>query len=300
MLTYTSARNLYASLTNNASSANLTLGDTFINQAYRQICGVRPWKFLEGTNTASTVASQQAYALPYDYDQLIDVYITVGSYKYVPTEIVSQEDWDKLNEQATYSSNYPVYYHIFNNQLNFWPTPSTSSLTITYNYRKNVIDLSIADYTTGTLATAGTTTITGSGTSWNASMIGKYLQVTPTATAATNGDGFWYKVTAVASTTSLTIDKAYAGSNVTGAAYIIGQVPAITEAFQDLPVYKAVEVYYTAIEPEQDRAQAFKRMYDEKFDGLVKDSKKTANTRIVLPVYPNFPENPNNFYYISP
>lgn len=299
MLSYTALRNLYGQLTNNSASANLTLGDIFTNQAYRQICAVRPWYWLEGTNTATTVASQQAYSLPYDYDKLIDVYITTGSYKYVPTEIVSHMAWDKLNEQSSYTSNYPVYFHIYNNQMLFWPTPSTSSLTITYNYRKNVVDLSIADYTTGTVATAGTVTVTGSGTSWNASMIGKYIQVTPTATAATNGDGFWYKITAVASTTSLTIDRVYGGSNVTGAAYTIGQVPAIVEAFHDLPVYKAVEMYYSTIEPEPDRAQIFKRIYDEKYAGLVSDSKKSVNTHLVLPMAPTaYPENPNNFYTV--
>ncbi len=298
MLSYTKIRNLYGQLTNNSTSANLTLGDTFINQAYRQICAVRPWYFLEGTNTAVTVAGQQAYNLPYDYDKLIDVYQTVGSYKYVPTEVISQEDWDKLNEQATYQSNYPVYFHIYNGQINFWPTPSTSSLTITYNYRKNVVDLSIADYTTGTVSTVGTTAITGSGTAWNASMIGKYFQVTPTAVAATNGDGFWYKITAVGSATTLTLDKAYAGSNTTGASFTIGQSPALPEAFQDLPVYKAVEIYYSSIEPEPNRAALFKTMYDEKYEGLVRDSKKSVNTRIVLPMWPGYPENPNLFYRV--
>jgi len=298
MLTYTSGRNLFGSLTNNSSSANLTLGDTLVNQAYRQICAVRPWYWLEGTNTATTVADQQAYALPYDYDKLIDVYQTVGAYKYIPREIVSQDDWDRLNQQADYESNYPIYWHIFNGELNFWPIPSTASQTITYNYRKNVVDLSIADYTTGTVATAGTTTVTGSGTSWNSSMIGKYLQITPAATAATNGNGFWYKISAVASTTSLTLAKAYTGSNVTGAAYTIGQVAALPEAFQDAPIYKAAEIYFTTIEPEPDRAQMFRQMYLEKYQGLVDDSKKSVNPWVRTPVPGNL-ENPNLFYFVS-
>lgn len=274
------------------------MGDTFINQAYRQICAVRPWYWLEGSSTAVTVADQQAYALPYDYDKMIDVYQTVGAYKYIPREIVSQDDWDRLNQQTSYESNYPIYWHIYAGQILFWPIPSTASQTITYNYRKNVVDLSIADYTTGTLSTAGTTTITGSGTSWNASMIGKYLQVTPTSTAATNGDGFWRKITAVASATSLTLDIAYTGSNVTGASYIIGQVPALPEAFQDTPVYKAAEIYFTTIEPEPNRAQMFRQMYDDKFQGLVDDSKKSANTWVRTPV-PGGLENVNNFWRVS-
>ena len=297
MLSFTKLRNLAGTLTNNSSTANLSLLDTLINQSYRQICAVRPWYWLEGTNTAVTVADQQAYPLPYDYDKLNNVYQTVGAYKYIPTEIVSQDDWDRLNQQASYESNYPIYYHIYAGSLNFWPIPSTAGQTITYNYRKNVIDLSIADYTTGTVASVGTTTITGSGTSWNASMIGKYFQITPTATAATNGDGWWYKITAVASTTSLTLDKAYAGSNVTGAAYTIGQMPALPEAFHDTPVYKAAEIYFATIEPEPERAAMFRQMYNDKYQGLVEDSKKSVNTWVVTPV-PGGIENPNSFWSV--
>lgn len=299
MLSYTKLRNLFGSLTNNSSAANLTLGDILINQAYRQICAVRPWYWLETTNTTTTVADQQAYALPYDYDKLINVYQTVGAYKYIPREIVSQDDWDRLNQQAQYASNYPIYFHIFNNQLNLWPIPSTASFTVTYNYRRNIVDLSIADYTTGTVTTDGTAVVVGSGTSWNASMIGKYFQITPTATAATNGDGYWYKVSAVGSATSLTLDKAYAGANVAGAAFTIGQMPALPEAFHDTMAYKASEVYFTTIEPELARAQMFRQMYEDKYQGLVDDSKKSVNPWIITPVPGNM-ENSNSFWSVTP
>jgi hypothetical protein len=299
MMPFSALSTLYQTLTNDTSSGNVTQGSVWMNQNYRQVCAVRPWYWLEGTNTTTTVASQQAYALPYDYDKLIDVYVTVGSYKYVPVEIVAQDAWDRLNQQATYQSNYPIYFHIYNNQLELWPIPSTNGYTITYNYRKNVIDLSIANYTTGTVATAGTTAVTGTATSWNASLIGQYFQVPQTATAATDGDGFWYKVTAVGSTTSLTLSKAYAGSNVTGASYIIGQVPAIPEAFQDLPAYKAAQMYYLTRNPDNTRVQNYKMIYDEKFQGLVDDSKKSVNTRIQVDANPyDSVENPNLFWRV--
>jgi len=37
MLSYTTGRNLYGSLTNNTTTTNLTLGDTLINQSQRKI-----------------------------------------------------------------------------------------------------------------------------------------------------------------------------------------------------------------------------------------------------------------------
>lgn len=299
MLTFSGISNLYQTLTNDTSSQNVSDGTIFINQAYRQICAVRPWYWLEADATAVTVASQQAYPLPYDYDKLISTFQTVGAYKYVPREVVSQIDWEMLNVQTQYRSNYPVYFHIWKGAVEFWPTPSTADQTISYRYRRLVTDLSIGNYSTGTVATAGTVTVTGSGTSWNASMIGKYLVITPTSTAATNGDGFTYKITAVASATSLTLEKAYAGANVTGAAYSIGQAPAIPEAFQDMLAYKAAQQYYLTRNPDNVRFENFKTMYDEKFTGLLEDSKKSANVWVV-PGSPQGNTNPNNYFILPP
>lgn len=55
MLSYTGLRNLLGDLTNNASSANLTLGDKLINNAIREIISGGNWDFLEKTKLAFTV-----------------------------------------------------------------------------------------------------------------------------------------------------------------------------------------------------------------------------------------------------
>lgn len=299
MMTFSQLSTLAQSLTNDTSSQNVSDLTVWMNQNYRQICGVRPWYWLETSSTAVTVADQQAYALPYDYDKLIDVYQVVGAYKYVPREIVGQEDWDRLNQQQQYESNYPIWFHIYNGNIEFWPIPSTAGYTITYRYRRLTTDLNLASYSTGTVSTAGTTTVTGSGTSWNASLIGQYFLVVPTATAATSGDGFAYKVTAVASTTSLTLQKAYAGSNLSGAVYSIGQAPALPEAFQDMPAYKAAQNYYLTRNPDNTRFQNFETMYNEKFEGLVEDSKKSVNTWVRTPV-PQDISNSNLYWSVTP
>lgn len=299
MLTFSDLKALYATLTNDASSENAAQGSVWMNQAYRQICAVRPWYWLEADATAVTVARQQAYALPYDYDKLISTFQTVGAYKYVPREIVSQIDWEMMNVQTQYYSNYPVYFHIWKGAVEFWPIPSTDGQPVSYRYRKLVTDLTVANTTDGTVTTDGTAAVTGSGTSWNASMVGQYLQVPPTGNASTSGDGYAYRVAAVASATSLTLDKAYAGRNVTGANYVIGQAPALPEAFQDMLAYKAAQNYYLTRNPDNVRVQNFKMMYDEKWDGLVQDSKKSANVW-VIPGSPQGNTNPNNFWLLPP
>lgn len=73
-----------------------------------------------------------------------------------------------------------------------------------------------ANYTTGTItATNASTTITGSSTVWNTSTnaaAGEYIKLP---------DGKWYKITAIASDTSLTIETAYQGTTQSGQTYTI-------------------------------------------------------------------------------
>lgn len=290
---------MYGVLTNDASDENIAQGSIFLNQAYRQICSVRPWYWLEADATTVTVASQQAYALPYDYDKLISTFQTVGAYKYVPREIVAQIDWEMMNVQTQYKSNYPVYFHVWRGNVEFWPIPSTDGQVISYRYRKNVVDLTISDVTDGTVTTDGTETVMGSGTSWNSSMVGMYFQVPQTGTAGTDGNGFWFRIASVASATSLTLDKAYPAPNVTAANYVIGQVPAIPEPFQDIIAYKAAQQYFLTRNPDNVRVQNFKMLYDEKWEGLLQDSKKTANVWVV-PGSPQGNTNPNNYYILPP
>lgn len=73
-----------------------------------------------------------------------------------------------------------------------------------------------ANYSTGTLtATNASATITGSGTTWNTTTnaeVGEYIQLP---------DSKWYKITAIASDTSLTIERTYQGSTLAGQSYVI-------------------------------------------------------------------------------
>lgn len=73
-----------------------------------------------------------------------------------------------------------------------------------------------ANYSTGTVtATQDSATVTGSGTSWNTStnaIAGEYIQLP---------DGKWYRITAIASDTSLTIETTYEGSTAAGQSYVI-------------------------------------------------------------------------------
>jgi len=231
MFTYTSFRTQFGQITGNSETANLNLGSLWGNEAQRNLIGAFDWLFLYKSLALSTVAGQQGYDLPNDYGKLVMVYVTVGSTNYRPQLVASTEAWIDLNYSSTFESDYPEYYRVINNTIEFWPVPSTSSLPINITYKRRVVDFSEADYTTGTISAVanGGTTITGSGTTWNANMEGRMIQIDyPT------GDGQWYTIEDVASTTSITISRPYQGTTIAAGSstYIIGDTPVIPEDFQ--------------------------------------------------------------------
>lgn len=230
-----------------------------INDGTRKILSDRnDWPFLEATATFSTVASTQFYDLPYNVDKLKSVTVVNGNVRYTPTEISSRGEWDELNLNTTVTSNIPEYYYVYAGQVGFWPIPSTSSLTATVSYKKGMKDLSVADYTTGTISiTTGTTVVTGAGTTFTSAMVGRWLKTT---------DGYWYQIASFSSTTVIGLDKIYNGASIAGASFTIGEMSELPESYQDLPVYYAVSQYWQT-NGEITRAREYKGLFDE---GLLK------------------------------
>jgi len=270
MLTYTELRELYGSLTNNTSTTNLTLGNTLINQSIRKITSSHEWPFLEKTATLKTISGQNYVDLPQDVDKLYTFYININNRLHQATELTSKDDFDALG--ITYQCSYPLYYYVFDRRIYLWPIPSTSDYDIVITYKQRVTDLDTDDYDTGTISiTTATTSVVGSGTTFTADMVGRYLKTT---------DRIWYKISGFIDTTHLTIDRNYIGSTITGASYVIGQVPVLPEDFQMLPVYEAVMNYW-AMQGEIGRSQIYKALYDDMYKLLKKEhSSKTTKVRV--------------------
>lgn len=296
MKSFTQLRYLFGVLTNNSEASNLSLGDVLINDAYRKVCSAADWYFLQRSASINRTGGTQTYSLPYDFDKLVSVYVTVGSFQYAPEEITNRMQWDQLNQSTTVSSDYATQYFIANNQISFYPIPATTtSSAITVTYRRRVIDLSMADYTTGTVAlTNASASVTGTGTSWTASMAGRWIKFTPSNTAANSGDGLWYETSAFGSGTALTLSKTYGGSTASGlVSYTLGEMSLLPEAYQDLPVYRAAYIYFSSVQPETPRAQLFKTMYDENYAQLVADQSNKTTSPVTDWGNSRAPMNPN-------
>lgn len=252
------------SLSTNTSTNNIALFKGLINDTHRYL--LEKYFFNEYSSTILTVTDQQFYDLPYDYSKLKTGTITVGELKWTPIEVLSRIDWDKLNV-FPYYSDIPNNFFIYNNQLAFWPIPSTTGNTITFNYKRRVTDLTFADYVTGTVsATNGSATITGLATGFQANYIPSsgsvlnlnlWIKITPPL-----GDGNWYQIESIQSATSLTLVNTYQGGNTSGASFIIGQMPLLLEDYHDLLVYRPLMIYFSSIAPNDNKKKEFEGLYN--------------------------------------
>ena len=245
---------MFGDLTNNPSSTNLTLGDTLIQADTRRIVAKIGNNLLHTTSTATAVANVHVYELPNRVKKLRAVTFTLGSDTRFLLKSPDRRHWDSLNTATptAYVSDFPEWYYIIGRQILYWPTPATGSSTITYDYDETLIIPTVADYVTGSAVTVvnGSATIVGTSTVWSSAMVGRTLQIAKSDTFVNDGDGDFYEIKTVASTTQLDLVKTYAGHSFAsgGASYLIGEVSPLPDGFHELPVYNSCKVYYAKVD----------------------------------------------------
>lgn len=247
--------------------------------------------FNERSYTTTTVASQQFYNLPPLFRKMIDLTVTIGNVLWTTKPAPNREYWDQLNV-IQFVQDYPSFHFIYNgNQVGIWPTPATNGNTITINYQTRIRDLAIADYSTGTVTvTNNSANISFAGSTLNADMAGLWIQFqTP------NGDGNWYQIYSVNTGASTAVlMNPYQGTTASSIAFTIGDVPILPEDYQDLALYRALEVYFTSIVPDSSSSELYRGFYERGYAQLEADyGQKTTSpvlTDTEAPVY-----NPNVF-----
>lgn len=160
MKTYTTLRNLYGTLTRNTQTAALTVGDQFINDSIRTINNLRggKWWFLERTREIQTIAGERSYEVPDNFRKIQDLYVTVGTTVYMPEAVFDPVHWKLILAYQLGTSDIPMFYYREGNKLHFAPIPASDGNVITVRGRLTQADLSIADYTTGTITSVPYTT----------------------------------------------------------------------------------------------------------------------------------------------
>lgn len=201
------------------STFNINLG-----QRYQLMLSKMGDYMTQQTKTTTTVVDQQSYHYPVGVVNIESATVNFGGFTQPLDVINSQHNWDVLNSIQIQASAITQFIFPRRDDFQIWPIPQ-DEYTLTFNYHLRDRDLSVEDYTTGTVTvTNNSQTVTGSGTSWNNSMIGSWFSINNTSLP---GQGYWYRVSDVVSTTSITLETSWEGESGAGNTYIIGQVPEI-------------------------------------------------------------------------
>jgi hypothetical protein len=273
MKTFTALRETVAKFSNVSTSdtQKMALIDDNINDSIRTICNLQGGKlrFLEATKDMVTVASQEGYQIPNGFRKLIDLMVFSGSGSssdtiYSPEMVFDPTKWKLILQYRLGTQDVPYFTYVENQKFYIQPIPATSGLLIRLRGRLQTSDLTIADYTTGTITSVanGGTAVVGSGTTWTEDMVGRYIQITQT-TAANGGDGFWYEIGGWTDATHISLLKPYEGTDIAAgsAAYTIGQVSPIPAAYDVGVVYRATALYWDN-QGDLERAKTWWLRYD--------------------------------------
>jgi hypothetical protein len=264
-----SFQNIYERLQNQTgddSSAQLTIFKQDINLTQHAMIGNHPWKFLEFTADITTVADTGSYDLPASVRKIVSAVVldSDGEVDQNPNPIEDPLFYEELLRRKSGSSDITQYFYLEGSStLKIWPNFDTAGRTIRIRGRKNVVDMTRADYTTGTIVsiTSGAKALVGSGTSW---LGRKPLGNQAIRIDETTGDLRWYPINAIGSDTAITLQVPYLGTTIAAGTetYKIGEMPIVPEAYQMALVYRPLALYYMKIEN-----SSMANMYWDLYDG---------------------------------
>lgn len=250
----------YKTKSGNADSANKTFGQVEINESDKHILGARPWQFLEDTQEITTTANGSAYQLKAKTTKVLSLRDSTNNYE-PPTPITDPDKWERLQALNAASSDVTEHYRVIGTKLEVWPAYSTAGSTLVARHIKTRKDMTQDDYTTGTITSIanGAKAVVGSGTSWTQKFVGRWIQF-----SGTSGDDLWYEVASVTDATHLSLVKNYEGTSIAAATdtYRIGEMSLIPGDFLELPLYRALAIYF-----EQHELAAQAKRYWQLYDG---------------------------------
>jgi hypothetical protein len=274
--------------TTTTASGALPLTKTWINNSVqRRTNDPRALVFLETSATDTTQAGVQFLPAPYSFGKMLPGGLTVlvGTTLYTPAEAPNLLFWNRLNyigSTGSYQSQVPYFYYIQGSgnaqKVGLYPTPSNTGEVITYNYQLKARELTQDDYTTGTITTVATvndvSTFTGSGTSWTAQMVGRWIQLPVTQSGGLSvTDGYWYQIASVPTSTTLTTVQPYSvatGFSAQSFAYTIGEMSVIPEGYEDIIEEDVLARHYRRIQ-NLELATVHQQMADDRFEQLLVD-----------------------------
>jgi hypothetical protein len=271
--TYTDCQNI----TKDSSTGTLALFKTWINACVHKVLSMSDWNFNKSYKDYTTVANQQDFEKPYNAAKIDMVRVYTGGVYYTPPEIKDDALWERINYVAVYA-NVPSFWHYDDEtgNIEIYPAHSSASDTVRIYFTKRVRDLSVADYTTGTVTTvANDQTITGAGgATWVLKMEGRYIKITDTSNVI--GD-IWFEIESVVPATPTLEIKENMPIASAGASYTIAEMIPFMEGFEDIALWYALDKFYQMREMPAMAREYERAWRDSLTDMQNRDCKSTSN-----------------------
>lgn len=200
--------------------------------------------------TASTVVDQQYYHYPPSvYPPIASVTLDIGGVDYPLDVISSQQKWNQLNQIDFSGTTIPQFIFPRRDDFGLWPIPAAAGDTITFLASMVDRDMTIEDYTTGTVTvTENDETIAGADTVWTAAFTGRWFKSTV--------DGIWYRIASFTSGISMELETVFEGSTAAGGTYTIAEVPEIPPEIHEIIPHGVAADFYAGPAKDFSAAQA--------------------------------------------
>lgn len=271
----------YLKHTKDKTSENRSLGIDRIGHYYTFLLGQANNYVVERTKYSKLKANQRSFLLPYDYIKMKRVRVKIGEtwYKLIPN--ISLDNWAEVTAYDTITSSIPSEYNVINEQgrahIELADIPNLDSSTLNFEivyegYQDPL--LFPDDYATGTVdLVQGQANVSGSDTTnWTESMEGRFLKI--------SGGKTFYEIANVGSSHALSLVNYFQEQDVTGANYIIVEVPRLPHEFHKTPLWGAVMEYY--LPNNSAKSKDYERMYARELL-LLQNKYKSKTTGRVFP-----------------
>lgn len=221
------------------------------------------------------VSGQQYYQMPENTQKLKEVIVSQGSYNPPMEQIPDEFAWRMMNMLSV--TGMPSHYWVRGNgEFGLYPIPSASiTKGIELVFSPKQVQMTQADYTTGTVTVSnGSTTVTGSGTTFTTGMIGQWLQTTD------GTDENFYKVASYTSATQIDLENYYQGTSGGAKTYRLGQVMDLPEEFLESPVDYAMYRHYLR-RGDVNKAADFKSLWQDGLDNARDTYGNTTESQVI-------------------
>lgn len=250
----------YKVFTRDATAENVATGKIRMNHHYAFLLSEANNYVVEKTKIGNLKDGQRSYLFAPDYYKIKTVRVLIDN-QWHPVELIwSLEKWHQytMRTGASAEGSIPERAIVINEQGNLHleldPIPNAdvaNALEIVYEGYQDSLYFP-DDYTTGTIAINNAAAgVTGSGTTWTSSMVGRFLQP--------SGGKFWYDIKSFVSTTSIALVNYFQEASISGSAYTIAELPRLPVEFHYTPIYAAVADYYRPNNAE--KAKQFDQLY---------------------------------------